>query len=109
MVENVQEMRLILKKKNNSARTSLACQNLNAVYRWCLTASPLLNKLEDLFPYLRFTRANFATTWKVFQRYFCGEFYLTPLVRDTELTLTLGKTQTHQIAMLALPQFYLTL
>jgi hypothetical protein len=33
--------------KNNSARTSLACQNLKGVYRWCLTGTPLLNRLEE--------------------------------------------------------------
>lgn len=33
--------------KNNAARTSLACQNLKSVYRWCLTGTPLLNKLEE--------------------------------------------------------------
>ena len=34
--------------KNNSARTSLACQNLRSVFRWCLTGTPLLNRLEEL-------------------------------------------------------------
>jgi SNF2 family DNA or RNA helicase len=33
--------------KNNCARTSLACQNLKSVYRWCLTGTPLLNRLEE--------------------------------------------------------------
>lgn len=33
--------------KNNCARTSLACQNLRSVYRWCLTGTPLLNRLEE--------------------------------------------------------------
>jgi SNF2 family DNA or RNA helicase len=33
--------------KNNAARTSLACQNLKSVYRWCLSGTPLLNKLEE--------------------------------------------------------------
>jgi SNF2 family DNA or RNA helicase len=33
--------------KNNSARTSLACQALKSVYRWCLTGTPLLNRLEE--------------------------------------------------------------
>jgi SNF2 family DNA or RNA helicase len=33
--------------KNNSARTSLACQKLKSVYRWCLTGTPLLNRLEE--------------------------------------------------------------
>lgn len=33
--------------KNNAVRTSLACQNLKSVYRWCLTGTPLLNKLDE--------------------------------------------------------------
>ncbi|TGO11526.1 hypothetical protein BTUL_0107g00100 [Botrytis tulipae] len=57
--------------KNNSARTSLACQNLKSVYRWCLTGTPLLNRLEELFPYLRFLKANYAMDWRTFQQYFC--------------------------------------
>ena len=77
--------------KNNSARTSLACQNLKSNYRWCLTGTPLLNRLEEyvdffsvsiaiwkrtndwnrLFPYLRFLKANYSLDWKTFRRYFC--------------------------------------
>ncbi|PVH71787.1 hypothetical protein DL98DRAFT_613085 [Cadophora sp. DSE1049] len=57
--------------KNNSARTSLACQNLKSVYRWCLTGTPLLNRLEELFPYLRFLKANYSMDWSTFQKYFC--------------------------------------
>ena len=33
--------------KNNTGRTSMACQNLRSVYRWCLTGTPLLNRLEE--------------------------------------------------------------
>jgi hypothetical protein len=33
--------------KNNASRTSLACQNLKSVFRWCLTGTPLLNSLEE--------------------------------------------------------------
>ncbi|KAI6708159.1 hypothetical protein JHW43_009312 [Diplocarpon mali] len=57
--------------KNNSSRTSLACQNLKSVYRWCLTGTPLLNRLEELFPYLRFLKANYTMDWQTFYRYFC--------------------------------------
>ncbi|KAH8594411.1 SNF2 family N-terminal domain-containing protein [Bisporella sp. PMI_857] len=57
--------------KNNSARTSLACQNLKSVYRWCLTGTPILNRLEELFPYLRFLKAHFAMDWDTFRNYFC--------------------------------------
>ncbi|PQE14945.1 dna repair rad5 protein [Rutstroemia sp. NJR-2017a WRK4] len=57
--------------KNNTARTSLACQHLRSMYRWCLTGTPLLNRLEELFPYLRFLKANYSMDYKTFERYFC--------------------------------------
>jgi len=50
-LHKVQWYRVVLDEahaiKNNSARTSLACQNLKSVYRWCLTGTPLLNRLEE--------------------------------------------------------------
>jgi SNF2 family DNA or RNA helicase len=33
--------------KNDSARTSKACQNLKSLYKWCLTGTPLMNRLEE--------------------------------------------------------------
>ncbi|PBP21187.1 hypothetical protein BUE80_DR007992 [Diplocarpon rosae] len=57
--------------KNNKSRTSLACQNLKSVYRWCLSGTPLLNRIEELFPYLRFLKANYSMDWQTFNRYFC--------------------------------------
>ena len=33
--------------KNHVGRTSLACQKLKSVYRWCLTGTPLLNRAEE--------------------------------------------------------------
>ena len=33
--------------KNDSARTSVACQNLRSLYKWCLTGTPLMNRLEE--------------------------------------------------------------
>ena len=33
--------------KNNAARTSVACQNLKSLYKWCLTGTPILNRLEE--------------------------------------------------------------
>ncbi|TVY39756.1 putative ATP-dependent helicase, partial [Lachnellula occidentalis] len=57
--------------KNNATRTSLACQNLKSIYRWCLTGTPLLNRLEELFPYLRFLKAHYSIDLQTFQKYFC--------------------------------------
>lgn len=63
--------------KNNSARTSLACQNLKSVYRWCLTGTPLLNRLEESVPpFLRFgCPAHFWT----FQNFVSGDLILSPI------------------------------
>ncbi|KAH7309256.1 SNF2 family N-terminal domain-containing protein [Rhexocercosporidium sp. MPI-PUGE-AT-0058] len=75
MLHRVNWFRVVLDEaqhiKNNHARTSLACQNLKSVYRWCLTGTPLLNRLEELFPYLRFLKANYSMDWSTFQKYFC--------------------------------------
>ncbi|CAG8974622.1 hypothetical protein HYALB_00009799 [Hymenoscyphus albidus] len=57
--------------KNNSSRTSLACQHLKSVYRWCLTGTPLLNNVEELFPYLRFLKADYCMDIREFKKYFC--------------------------------------
>ncbi|EHK98685.1 putative DNA repair protein RAD5 [Glarea lozoyensis 74030] len=34
--------------KNYYSKTSIACQNLKSIYRWCLTGTPLMNRIEDL-------------------------------------------------------------
>lgn len=42
--------------KNPLAKSTKACSRLNATYRWCLTGTPMMNRLEDfqsLLGYLR--------------------------------------------------------
>ena len=75
VLHKIKFLRIVLDEahfiKNNNARTSLACQNLQAIYRWALTGTPLMNRLEELFPYLRFLKASFTISWQVFKEYFC--------------------------------------
>lgn len=33
--------------KNHIGQTSIACQNLKSLYKWCLTGTPLLNRVEE--------------------------------------------------------------
>ncbi|KAJ5505312.1 Helicase C-terminal [Penicillium expansum] len=42
--------------KNPSAKSSTACCRLNATYRWCLTGTPMMNRLEDFQSLLGFLR-----------------------------------------------------
>ncbi|KAF4495906.1 DNA repair RAD5 [Fusarium agapanthi] len=50
--------------KNHNSSGALAVWRLNAKYRWALTGTPLANKLEELYPYLKFIGCEFATTMK---------------------------------------------
>lgn len=42
--------------KNPSAKSAKACCRLNATYRWCLTGTPMMNRLEDFQSLLSFLR-----------------------------------------------------
>ncbi|KAL0958396.1 hypothetical protein HGRIS_000537 [Hohenbuehelia grisea] len=42
--------------RNKKTRTSRAVSELQATYRWCLTGTPIINGLSDVYPYFRFLR-----------------------------------------------------
>lgn len=56
--------------KNHRSRTSMACQTLDAQYRWCLSATLIQNRLEEVYPYFRFLRVPYARNFKEFQQQF---------------------------------------
>lgn len=58
--------------KNYQSRTSIACQRLKGKYRWCLTGTPILNRLEEFYPYIRFLRIERTQTFQVFKSWFCN-------------------------------------
>ncbi|KAJ7096037.1 SNF2 family N-terminal domain-containing protein [Mycena epipterygia] len=52
--------------KNRKSKTAEACCDLRAKYRWCLTATPMQNKIEDFFPLLQFLRIKPLNDWDRF-------------------------------------------
>ncbi|KAL9600359.1 MAG: hypothetical protein Q9219_003209 [cf. Caloplaca sp. 3 TL-2023] len=59
--------------KNHKARTSLACQALRGNYRWAVSGTPILNRVEELFPYFKFLRVKFTGSFDDFKKNFCGK------------------------------------
>lgn len=56
--------------KNRFAKTSIACAKLTSRYRWCLSGTPMQNKVEELYPVIRFLRLEPYDDWPKFQRDF---------------------------------------
>ncbi|KAF8633893.1 hypothetical protein AX15_001196 [Amanita polypyramis BW_CC] len=44
--------------RNRKTRMSRAVLELQATHRWCLTGTPIINSLSDVYPYLRFIRVS---------------------------------------------------
>ncbi|KAF5973402.1 DNA repair RAD5 [Fusarium coicis] len=53
--------------KNHTSSGALAVWELNAKYRWALTGTPLANRLEEFYPYLKFIGCEFATSMKKYR------------------------------------------
>lgn len=55
--------------RNRSTRVSKAVTKIDAVYRWVLTGTPVVNSLADLFPLLRFLRYRLRMDWTHFRQW----------------------------------------
>ncbi|KAI3868312.1 hypothetical protein MKX03_000223 [Papaver bracteatum] len=88
--------------KNHRTRSSTSCCGLRAKSRWCLSGTPLQNKLDDLYSYFRFLKyhpysyySKFSSSLKSVSRTGCYKklqvVLKTILLRRTKDTLIDGK------------------
>ncbi|KAI9748515.1 MAG: hypothetical protein M4579_007205 [Chaenotheca gracillima] len=58
--------------KNHHTRTSIACSELDGKLRWAISGTPIENRLEELFPYMRFLKIPYYShSFAEFQRACC--------------------------------------
>ncbi|KAJ4298722.1 hypothetical protein N0V88_003754 [Collariella sp. IMI 366227] len=56
--------------KNKDTQGSKAAHQIHATYRWCLTGTPMMNGVSELYPLIRFLRIRPYCDFKVFQNAF---------------------------------------
>ncbi|KAF8647982.1 hypothetical protein AX16_006412, partial [Volvariella volvacea WC 439] len=55
--------------RNRRTRTSRAVTDLRSTYRWCLTGTPIVNSLVDMYGYIRFLQVRPFYDFKEFQNH----------------------------------------
>ncbi|KAJ4379678.1 hypothetical protein N0V86_004860 [Didymella sp. IMI 355093] len=58
--------------KNQRSRTSIACRALIATHKWALSGTPILNGLDELYPYFKFLNVPHTGSFKIFKHNYCG-------------------------------------
>ncbi|KAI8975685.1 SNF2 family N-terminal domain-containing protein [Mycotypha africana] len=57
--------------KNKATLSARGCYQLDASYRWCMTATPIQNKIEELYSLIKFLRIRPFCEWEEFRDTIC--------------------------------------
>ncbi|KAI1763291.1 SNF2 family N-terminal domain-containing protein [Hypoxylon sp. FL1150] len=52
--------------KNRLSKSSIAAAHIKATYRWCMTGTPFMNRINEFFSLLRFLRIKPYNEWALF-------------------------------------------
>ncbi|OCT44627.1 DNA repair helicase rad5,16 [Cladophialophora carrionii] len=52
--------------KNHASKTSIAVRALTGNFKWCITGTPILNFIEELYPYFAFLKVPHTGTYQTF-------------------------------------------
>lgn len=76
ILHRVHFLRIVLDEaqaiKNHMSRTSIACRALMGEHRWALSGTPILNNLEELYPYFKFLNVPWTGSFRVFKNNYCN-------------------------------------
>ncbi|KAL4076720.1 SNF2 family N-terminal domain-containing protein [Scleroderma yunnanense] len=53
--------------KNRKTKSAIACCELQAKFRWCLTGTPMQNSVEELYSLIKFLRVQPLNEWHTFE------------------------------------------
>lgn len=53
--------------KNKLTKTAMACYTLKATYRWCLTGTPMMNGIVELYSLIHFLQIKPYSQWENFR------------------------------------------
>lgn len=56
--------------KNKETQTAKACHRLRATYRWCLTGTPMMNGIHELYSLIAFLHIKPYSSWERFRQQF---------------------------------------
>ncbi|EPY52773.1 ATP-dependent DNA helicase [Schizosaccharomyces cryophilus OY26] len=56
--------------RNRNTQAANACFQLESIYRWCLTGTPLQNNVDELFSLIKFLRVKPYCVWSMFVKDF---------------------------------------
>ncbi|KAJ7076087.1 SNF2 superfamily protein [Mycena belliarum] len=76
--------------RNKRTRVSRAVTELSTKYRWCLTATPIINNLTDVYGYIRFLRIRPWYDWSQFNDHIAKHEKKNPSLAVTRLQAILG-------------------
>lgn len=58
--------------KNHKSRTSIACRALRGTHKWALSGTPIMNSLDELYPYFKFLNVPHTGSFQIFKNNYCG-------------------------------------
>ncbi|KAJ7484700.1 SNF2 superfamily protein [Mycena latifolia] len=83
--------------RNKRTRVSRAVTELSAIHRWCLTATPIINSLVDVYGYLRFLKIRPWYDWTEFHGHVGRLEKKQPQLAVTRLQAILGLFMTRRM------------